>query len=80
MAFSLRLVFSVRVRLTKKLAEQIDGVNLAGRHVGDVMNLSKKDAKLLLAEKWAEPILHERRRSHRRAQTEAAEWSRRKRR
>jgi hypothetical protein len=79
-AFSLHLAFSVRVRLTKKLAEEIDGVNLAGRQVGDVMNLSEKEAKLLLAEEWAQPDRQERRRGHRREQSEAAEWSRRKRR
>jgi hypothetical protein len=43
----------MKVRLTRKLAECIDGVDLAGCRVGDVLDLSVTDARLLLAEKWA---------------------------
>jgi hypothetical protein len=46
----------VKVRLTKKLAECIDGVDLANRRVGEVLDLSVEDARLLLAEAWAEPL------------------------
>jgi hypothetical protein len=45
----------VRVRLTRKLAEEIDGVNLSGRHVGDVLDLPPDEARLLMAENWALP-------------------------
>jgi hypothetical protein len=69
----------VRVRLTKKLAERIDGVDLAGRHVGDVMNLTESEAQLLVAEEWAQPIAQDRRRGDRHPRSEAAEWSRRRR-
>jgi hypothetical protein len=41
------------VRLTRKLAERIDGVDLAGFHVGDVLDLPPEEARLLLAEAWA---------------------------
>jgi hypothetical protein len=46
----------VQVRLTKKLAEVIDGIDLSDRRVGDVMNLPKHDAEVLLAEGWASPV------------------------
>lgn len=44
---------AVRVRLNKKLAEQIDGVDLSTNIVGDVLDLSQRDAELLIAEQWA---------------------------
>jgi hypothetical protein len=46
----------VQVRLTKKLAEAIDGIDLSDRRVGDVLNLPKHDAEVLLAEGWASPV------------------------
>ena len=46
---------SMRVRLIKKFAEKIDGVDLRGRSVGDLLNLQPKDARLLIAEQWAVP-------------------------
>jgi hypothetical protein len=45
----------VRVRLTRKFAESIDGVSLSGRRVGDVFDLVEAEARLLFAEQWAEP-------------------------
>lgn len=52
---SLALCLSVRVRLIKKLAECLDGVDLARYHVGDALNLTAHDAQLLIAEHWATP-------------------------
>jgi hypothetical protein len=49
----------MRVRLTRKLAERIDGVDLSGRRVGDVLDLDPVEARLLVAETWA--TAHERR-------------------
>jgi len=46
----------VQVRLTKKLAEAIDGIDLSARRVGDVVDLPKHDAEILLAEGWASPV------------------------
>jgi hypothetical protein len=43
------------VRLTKKLAECIDGVELNDARVGDVLDLPAPQARLLLAEQWAVP-------------------------
>jgi hypothetical protein len=45
----------MRVRLTRKLAECIDGVDLTGRVVGDVLEVSDRDARCLMAEGWAVP-------------------------
>jgi hypothetical protein len=52
------------VVLTRKYAEEIDGVNLAGHDVGDRLPVSRREARLLIAEGWAAPIpAEERRRS-----------------
>jgi hypothetical protein len=50
----------MRVRLTRKFAERLDGVDLSGRHVGDQLDLSPAEARLLVAERWA-IVLAERR-------------------
>ena len=44
---------NVRVRLIRKLAEELDGVDLSGRRVGDVLKLTPREAALLVAEGWA---------------------------
>ena len=43
----------MRVRLTKKLAEKIDGIDLRGRAIGDTLDLNPRDAAVLVAEGWA---------------------------
>ena len=45
----------MKVRLTKKLAERIDGINLGSSRVGDVLEFSEPEARLLIAEDWATP-------------------------
>ena len=42
------------VRLTRKYADVIDGVDLSKAHVGDRLDLSPHDAEVLIAEGWAE--------------------------
>ena len=42
------------MRLTRKYAEVIDGVDLSDAHVGDRLDLSPHDAEVLIAEGWAE--------------------------
>jgi hypothetical protein len=44
----------VRVWLSRKLAEFINGIDLSGRKVGDVLELSKREAWLLLEDGYAE--------------------------
>jgi hypothetical protein len=43
----------MRVRLTRKLAERINGVDLTGRGIGDVLDLPEREALLLVNEQWA---------------------------
>ena len=42
------------VRLTRKLADVIDGIDITEAHVGDRLNIPPHDADLLIAEGWAE--------------------------
>ncbi|MBA3948639.1 MAG: hypothetical protein H0X44_01685 [Acidobacteria bacterium] len=50
------------VVLTRKLADVIDDVVLAGHRVGDRVVLAKRQAALLIAEGWARRVApHERR-------------------
>ena len=46
----------VVVRLVRKLADVIDGIDLRKRQVGDVLYLSGGEARLLIAEGWAEHL------------------------
>jgi hypothetical protein len=45
----------MKVRLTRKLAECLDGVDVSDRQVGDVLDLTRREAELLVAEQWAVP-------------------------
>lgn len=51
----------MRVQLTRKLADSLDGVDVSAYKEGDVIDLPQREAELLLAERWACRI--ERRRS-----------------
>lgn len=44
---------AMRIRLTRKLADTIDGVALSDYAVGDVLDLVPHEARLLIAEEWA---------------------------
>ena len=46
----------MRIRLTRKFAERIDGVDLSSRRVGDVIDLPVHEAHTLIAEGWAVPV------------------------
>jgi hypothetical protein len=45
----------LRIRLTRKFAKSIDGIDLSRRAVGDVIDLPERDAHILIAEGWASP-------------------------
>jgi hypothetical protein len=45
------------VRLTRKLAQVIDGIDLTDHEVGELISLSPLEARVLIAEGWAEPIV-----------------------
>jgi hypothetical protein len=67
----------MRVQLTRKLAERLDGVNVSDCRVGDELDLSPASARLLVAERWA-IVLEERRRRHRRRAPRGRERRRRR--
>jgi hypothetical protein len=49
------------VKLTKKFAEILNGVDLSRARAGDVLDIPPRDAGLLLASDWALPVdIHER--------------------
>jgi hypothetical protein len=50
----------MRVRLIRKLAERLDGIDLSECAVGDELNLSYRKARLIVAERWG-IVLAERR-------------------
>jgi hypothetical protein len=43
----------IQLRLVRKLAEEIDGVSLAEYRIGDVIQVPRSQARLLIAEGWA---------------------------
>jgi hypothetical protein len=45
----------MRVRLVRKLADLLDGIDVSAYRCGDVIDLSRRDAELLIAERWAVP-------------------------
>lgn len=45
----------MRVRLTRKLAECLDGVDVSRFHIGEIVELPDAEAAVLIAERWAEP-------------------------
>jgi hypothetical protein len=46
----------VRIRIIRKLANVLNGVNLSDVGVGDCVDVSARDARMLIAEGWAEII------------------------
>ena len=47
---------SIRVRLTRKFAQIINGLDLSRARAGEEMELSPRDAEMLVAEGWASLI------------------------
>jgi DNA replication initiation complex subunit (GINS family) len=48
----------LRVRLTCKLANKLDGIDVSDVRVGDVVDLPDADATVLIKERWAEAVAH----------------------
>jgi hypothetical protein len=44
------------IRLTRKLAATLNGLNVSNVSVGEVIDVSGADAAMMVAEGWAEPI------------------------
>jgi hypothetical protein len=45
----------MKIRLTRKFAALINGIDLSKAHTGDTLDLPARDASMLMAEGWAEP-------------------------
>jgi hypothetical protein len=45
----------MKVRLTRKHAERIDGIDLRDHKTGDVFDLPADEARMIVAEEWAVP-------------------------
>lgn len=45
-----------RVRLTRKFAQIINGIDLSKARAGEDIELSPRDAEMLIAEGWALPV------------------------
>jgi hypothetical protein len=46
----------MRIRLVRKLANTLNGVDLRPFSVGQVIDVNDSLARMLLAERWAEPV------------------------
>ncbi len=46
----------MRIRLTRKFALRLDGVDVSTHRVGDAFDLPDQSARLLMLEGWAEPV------------------------
>lgn len=71
----------MKVRLTKRLADFLDGVDLTGLSVGDVVELPPREARILIKEEWGIRVDPETRPVRRRTVqelTEAADRPRRR--
>ena len=53
----------MKVRLSRKLAGYLDGIDVSKYVEGDILELTRAEAELLIAEGWAIP-LHDRGRDH----------------
>lgn len=47
----------IRVRLTRKLASRLNGIDVSGCRVGDVIELPEEAARMLIAEGWADTVV-----------------------
>ena len=45
----------MRIQLVRKLASHLDGIDVSGYQDGDVLDLPRAQAELLIAERWALP-------------------------
>jgi hypothetical protein len=43
----------MKLRLTKRFADAMDGISLAGCRIGDVIDFPPDEARVLLASEWA---------------------------
>jgi len=44
----------MRVRIVRKLADRVDGIDLTNYDVGEVIELPEMDGRIMVAEQWGE--------------------------
>ena len=44
----------MKIRLTRKFADLINGIDLSKFHAGETVDMSPEDTRVLMAEGWAE--------------------------
>jgi hypothetical protein len=49
----------MRVRIVRKLADRVDGIDLTHYGVGEVIDLPETDGRLIVAEEWGVPARRE---------------------
>ena len=47
----------MQIRLERKLADYLDGVDVSAYRQGDIVELPRREAELLIAERWAVPFV-----------------------
>lgn len=47
---------TTRVRLTRKLAHILNGIDFSSINVGDILELPESAAAMMIAERWAERV------------------------
>ena len=53
----------VKVQLTRKFAQMLNGVDLSHWLVGEVVDVPEREAQMLIAEAWASPLSSSRERA-----------------
>jgi hypothetical protein len=53
----------MRIRLTRRLADTLNGIDLSGCRVGQVIDLPQSDARMLILEGWASRVIERSRRN-----------------
>lgn len=56
--------WNMKVRLIRKLANFLDGIDVRGAGEGDTLDLPPRKAALLIAERWASPVSNGEIRAH----------------
>jgi len=50
-------LLNMQIRLTRKLANYLDGIDVSQYRVGDLLDIPKREAELLIAERWAAAVV-----------------------
>lgn len=49
----------MQIRLTRKLADCLDGIDVSQYRVGDLLDIPASEAELLIAEGWASSVVYD---------------------